>query len=310
MDNSLSPKMDFGGITKTEGVTYNNSLGDRSHAALTNADFLRDSCAQMKLGVGPRDHQECPHRVTFDYYSPSDSSTLQEAIHAAYRHLHGNCYVMDNERAAELESQLSHGSLNIREFVRALVKRDFYKDRFFSVVSPHRGVELAYKHLLGRPPLNQQEVAAAIGTQAAHGFDAMVDSLVDSAEYSEVFGADTVPYSRAWTSASGMPMINFVRMAALEQNFVTSDRNNGSASILLGNLTKGTALPIKASKKVSFVGVSAAWGSGKPPADYEKLWRGLALVGGAHLAGMLVNVLSQMAGIHALDRIPAMFLGL
>ena len=131
MDNSLSPKMDFGGITKTEGVTYNNSNGASSVAALTTADFLRDSCAQMKLGVGARDHQECPHRVTFDYYSPSDSATLQEAIHAAYRHLHGNCYVMDNERAAELESQLSHGSLTIREFVRALVKRDFYKDRFF-----------------------------------------------------------------------------------------------------------------------------------------------------------------------------------
>ena len=54
---------------------------------------------------------------------------------------------------------------------------------------------------------------------------------------------------------------------------------------------------------------SASWKSG-PPANYEKLWRGLALVGAAHLAGMLLNVLSQMAGIHALDRIPAMFLGL
>ena len=138
----------------------------------------------------------------------------------------------------------------------------------------------------------------------------MVDSLIDSAEYTEVFGAATVPYSRAWTSASGMPMMNFVRMAALEQNFVTSDRNNGSASILLNNLAKGTPLPIKVSKKISFVGVSAAWGAGKPPADFEKLWRGLALVGAAHVAGMLVNVLSQMAGIHALDRIPAMFLGL
>ena len=30
----------------------------------------------------------------------------------------------------------------------------------------------------------------------------------------------------------------------------------------------------------------------------------------AHLAGMLVNVVSQMLGIHALDHIPAMFLGL
>ena len=54
---------------------------------------------------------------------------------------------------------------------------------------------------------------------------------------------------------------------------------------------------------------SATWKSG-PPANYEKLWRGLALVGAAHLAGMILNVLSQMAGIHALDRIPAMFLGL
>ena len=310
MDNSLSPKMDFGGITKTEGVTYSKSNGDAAVAALTNADFLRASCAEMKLGVGPRDHHECPHRVTFNYYSASDSATLQEAIHATYRHLHGNCYVMDNERASELESQLSNGSLNIREFVRALVKRDFYKDRFFSAVAPFRGIELAYKHLLGRPPLSEQEVAAAISLQAEHGYDAMVDSLIDSAEYTEVFGAATVPYSRAWTSASGMPMINFVRMAALEQNFVTSDRNNGSASILLSNLAKGTPLPIKVSKKVNFVGVSAAWGAGKPPADFEKLWRGLALVGGAHLAGMLVNVLSQMAGIHALDRIPAMFLGL
>ena len=41
MNNSLSPKMDFGGIAKTEGVTYNNSIGGRSHAALTSADFLR-----------------------------------------------------------------------------------------------------------------------------------------------------------------------------------------------------------------------------------------------------------------------------
>ena len=59
-----------------------------------------------------------------------------------------------------------------------------------------------------------------------------------------------------------------------------------------------------------YVAVSPAWVGNKPPADYEKLWRGLALVGGAHLAGMLVNVVSQMLGIHALDRIPAMFLGL
>ena len=54
---------------------------------------------------------------------------------------------------------------------------------------------------------------------------------------------------------------------------------------------------------------SATWKSG-PPANFEKLWRGLALVGAAHLAGMSVNILAQIAGYQALDRIPAMFLGL
>ncbi len=309
MYNSLSPKMDFGATTKSSGLSYRNQPNASQNIALSQADYKRASCEKMKLGTGPRDHQECPYRVTFDVYAPSDSSSLEVAILAAYRQLHGNCYVMSNERASELESQLGQGRISMREFVRGLVKRDFYKDRFFSTVAPHRGIELAYKHLLGRPPLNQQEVATTIALQAQQGYEAMVDHLVDSAEYSEVFGNDTVPYGRSWTSASGMPMINFVRMAALEQNFVTSDRNNGSASILLRNLTNGTPLPIKASAKVNYVGVSAAWGNGKPPADFEKLWRGLTIVGGAHLAGMAINVMCQIAGFNGLDRIPALFLG-
>ena len=124
-----------------------------------------------------------------------------------------------------------------------------------------------------------------------------------------MFGNDTVSYGRAWTSASGMPMIHFVRMAALEQNFVTSGRNNRSASILLRNLTNGTPLPIKAFAKVNDVGFSAAWGNSKPPADFEKLWRGLTIVGDAHLAGMAINVMAQIAGFYGPDRVPALFLG-
>ena len=134
MYNSLSPKMDFGAIAKTSGVSYSNQANQSHDAALTNADFQRSSCAKMQLGIGPRDHQECPHRVTFDFYAPSDSSALEIAILAAYRQLHGNCYVMSNERATELEAQLSNGRISMREFVRGLVKRDFYKDRFIMSV--------------------------------------------------------------------------------------------------------------------------------------------------------------------------------
>ena len=55
---------------------------------------------------------------------------------------------------------------------------------------------------------------------------------------------------------------------------------------------------------------SGTWTTNQPPAAFEKLWRGLALVGALHLVGMLVNIIFQMMGNHLLDRIPAMFLGL
>ena len=55
---------------------------------------------------------------------------------------------------------------------------------------------------------------------------------------------------------------------------------------------------------------SGTWTANYPPAAFEKLWRGLALVGALHLVGMLVNIIFQMMGNHLLDRIPAMFLGL
>ena len=93
--------------------------------------------------------------------------------------------------------------------------------------------------------------AAAI--QSEKGFDGLIYSIVDSAEYAEVFGDLTIAYVRSLTSASGMSMLNFVRIAA--------------------------------------------WVGGNPPIDYEKLWRGLALVDCAHLAGMLVNVVSDMLEI-------------
>ena len=105
-------------------------------------------------------------------------------------------------------------------------------------------------------------------------------------------------------------MLNFIRIAALEKNFASSDRSNGTDSLIRGSLAGDMAMAIDVPPALEFVSVSPTWIGNKPPADYEKLWRGLALVGAAHLAGMLVNVMSQMLGIHALDRIPAMFLGL
>ena len=217
MNASLSPKFRFGAEAKVADVSFSSphaTVGE-SQAPLTNAEYLRQSCAQMQIPVGPRDHSECPHRVTFDRFVPSDSEALHQGIEAAYRQVLGNAHVMDHERCVLLEAQFTDGRLCAREFVRGLAKSELYKSRYFYKVSAYRGIELNFKHLLGRPPLDQQEVANAAAIQSVQGFDALVDAIIDSAEYAEVFGDHGVPYVRSFTSASGMSMLNFVRICLL-----------------------------------------------------------------------------------------------
>ena len=55
---------------------------------------------------------------------------------------------------------------------------------------------------------------------------------------------------------------------------------------------------------------TGTWINNQPPAKFERLWRGLILVGAIHLGGMAINLIAQMLGYNGLDGIPAKFLGL
>ncbi len=168
------------------------------------ADYKRQHCVAMGIGIGPRLHSECPFGVTFDHYSPDNSAALERVIIAAYRQVLGNLPPTDNQRETSLEARLLNGEITVRDFVNGLAKSDFYKANFFHAVGAQRGIELNFKHLLGRAPLSQTEVQDHIKFQAEEGFDALIDKLTDSAEYTEVFGSDTVPYNRTDDSYAGM----------------------------------------------------------------------------------------------------------
>ena len=89
---------------------------------------------------------------------------------------------MAYERCDSLEAEFADGRLCAREFVRHLAKSELYKSRYFFKVSPYRGIELNFKHLLGRPPLNQREIISAVAIQSEKGFDGLIDSIVDSVD--------------------------------------------------------------------------------------------------------------------------------
>ncbi len=195
----------------------------------------------MGIGAGPRLHEICPFSSVNHSYAATGEAALSNAITAAYKQVFGNIGITDNQRLSSLEAYLRDGRITTRDFMAGLVKSDLYKQKFYFPVSPMRGVELTIKHLLGRPPVSQQEVSAAIKTIADDGFDAFVDHLVRSEEYLETFGTDTVPYLRAFKSEARAYCSTFVSMAELTPANASSENVMYSGPLLVKRLVKAGA---------------------------------------------------------------------
>ncbi|MGB7058270.1 MAG: phycobilisome rod-core linker polypeptide, partial [Geitlerinemataceae cyanobacterium] len=135
---------------------------------------------------------------------PSGSAEeVQCVIRAVYKQVLGNPHVMDSERLVSAESQLCDRSMSVREFVRAVGKSEFYRSRYFEKCAPYRFVELNFMHFLGRPPQSQAEVSEHIVRCIEEGYDAEIDSYIDSSEYQSVFGENVVPYNRGASTEVG-----------------------------------------------------------------------------------------------------------
>ncbi|WP_228058218.1 phycobilisome rod-core linker polypeptide [Nostoc sp. LEGE 12447] len=61
---------------------------------------------------------------------------------------------MENERLTVPESQFKRSEISIRKFLRLVAKSELYTSRFFSNCPRYRAIELNFRHLLGRAPLN------------------------------------------------------------------------------------------------------------------------------------------------------------
>jgi phycoerythrin-associated linker protein len=138
--------------------------------------------------------------------SPEDAETI---IKAVYRQVLGNAYVMESERLAVPESQFKRGELSVREFVRAVAKSDLYCSRFFTSCARYRAIELNFRHLLGRPPLDLEEMRGHSTTLDTQGFEADIDSYIDSDEYQSTFGENFVPYIRGYKTEACQSMVQF-----------------------------------------------------------------------------------------------------
>ncbi|RZM81941.1 phycobilisome linker polypeptide [Leptolyngbya iicbica] len=168
-------------------------------------------------------------------------------IRAVYRQLLGNDYLMKSERLTSAESLLRNGYISVREFVRAVAKSDLYKNKFFHNSFQTRVIELQFKHLLGRAPYSELEVIEHLDRYENEGYDADVDSFIDSEEYQANFGENVVPYYRSFVYQPGQRSQGFTRMFQLYRGYATSDRAQmgGGISKLAEELGRNQASSIK-----------------------------------------------------------------
>ena len=136
----------------------------------------------------------------------------ESVILAVYRQVLGNAYVMESERLAVPESQFKRGELSVREFVRAVAKSDLYSSRFFSSCPRYRSIELNFRHLLGRAPLDLEEMRMHSTILDTQGFGAEIDSYLDSDEYQSTFGENFVPYIRGYKTEACESMVQFTHL--------------------------------------------------------------------------------------------------
>ena len=263
-----------------------------STAALSNSEFKRRHCEGMKIAGGPRLHHECGTKVTFDEYQDLSEEALENTLSAAYKHVYGNAHVMENERSASLEAQLRDGRIEVQEFVRGLAKSDFYKKNFYDQCSPERTIELDFKHILGRTPHDQCEIAKYIEIQASKGHNAVIDSMLDSAEYSEIFGRHTVPYMRSWLSQAGSAQSAFNRTAAISLGYAYSDKAIGMYSKLSQSLKTGQAdsIVFPHAAKLSFRGMNLILKSETPPAWMRKSATVITIAGLIEVSRIVLTV--------------------
>jgi phycoerythrin-associated linker protein len=175
--------------------------------------------------------------------SDQDKSTI---IRAVYQQVLGNQYVMGSERLAGAESLFRNGYLSVRELVRMVAKSGLYRSRFFENCNPYHFIELNHKHLLGRAPQNKEEMLEHFTILQDQGYDAEVDSYVDSAEYQARFGEELVPYMHGWDYSTGQQGRQFSWLMQLARGAAASVKGDTAGkNFRLGKaLHQNRAVPV------------------------------------------------------------------
>ncbi|MEL6579672.1 MAG: phycobilisome rod-core linker polypeptide [Cyanobacteria bacterium J06621_12] len=165
-------------------------------------------------------------------------------IRQAYKQVLGNAYLLEGETLDTAESLFRNGDLTVRGFVRAIGQSELYRSLFFETCSQYRFIEMNCKHFLGRAPLDQAEISQHVQIYNNLGYEAEIDSYLDSAEYLNAYGENTVPSPRTVSNQRTLLNVGYNRTYALYSGGYASSDNITNKAKLISDLAsnKPTAI--------------------------------------------------------------------
>lgn len=119
----------------------------------------------------------------------------QAVINGAYRQVFGR-ELLQGQRLTTAEIKLKSGEITMREFICQLAKSNWFRRMYWEKLYITKAIEYIHRRLLGRPTYGREEMNRYYDISATKGFYALIDEIIDSSEYMEAFGENTVPYER------------------------------------------------------------------------------------------------------------------
>jgi phycobilisome core-membrane linker protein len=193
--DTIKPRMDMAKLPMTGKAIADNAAAARQKESQLVALGRSSSLVESTVAVATSRESARIFRLNMNMSQP-DATLAIEALYIHIMDLSTN-EIPAEFRRQDLESQIRNGAISTREFVTALVTSAAYIDRFYTPYPTPKAIEFLFRHLLGRAPANQAEIADSNRVISEQGFVAAVNMLVNSVEYARYFGVEVVPYHRA-----------------------------------------------------------------------------------------------------------------
>lgn len=121
---------------------------------------------------------------------------MDQIIWAAYRQIFSEHQILSVTRQIFLESQLRFNQITIKDFIKGLVLSESFRLLNYDVNNNYRFVEMCIQRILGRDVYNEREKLAFAVIVGEKGTEFFINILLNSNEYIDNFGDNTVPYQR------------------------------------------------------------------------------------------------------------------